>query len=80
MNAERAAQQIVEAARHGDAELIVSLPAKLVVNGVGPGAGLHRPCDGSHQCAIATPPTTPATARAPARRAPLPGRPRRSRG
>jgi len=61
MNAERAAQQIVEAARHGDAELIVSLPAKLVVNGVRPGAGLHRPCDGSHQCAIATPPTTPAT-------------------
>jgi NAD(P)-dependent dehydrogenase (short-subunit alcohol dehydrogenase family) len=35
INAERAAQQIVDAARHGDAELIVSLPARLVVMAYG---------------------------------------------
>jgi len=40
INAERAAQQIVDAARHGDAELIVSLPAKLVVMAYGLAPGV----------------------------------------
>ena len=40
IGAERAARQIVDAARHGDAELVVSLPAKLAVTayGLAPGA------------------------------------------
>jgi hypothetical protein len=39
MNAERAARQILDACRYGDAELVLSLPAKLaaILHGVAPG-------------------------------------------
>ena len=50
MNAERAARQIIDACRHGDAELIIGLPARLAIalNGVAPNlvsatlAGVNR--------------------------------------